>query len=125
MTPEHTVDQFLRLHSMTSDADRADLLAEIAVSDVVFDGIEVFAQGHAEILAAFRGAEELVRTSAVQVRGRWLRWSWEGRVGGTVVRRDDGAPYSGVAVARKSDDGRLEMVVPFLGLVSGPDPRSD
>ena len=111
---DQLVDAFFAAHSAPI-GERGPLLDAAVSDDAVFDGIQARLEGRAAILRDFTGDSRLVRTSPVQRRGRWLRWSWEYRTrDDEVATAADGSPYAGMAVAHLGDDGRLDLIVPFL-----------
>ena len=81
-----------------------------------FHGLQIRLVGREQIQAGPVGTSQLVRTSRVQQRGPWLRWEWEYRKpDSTPERAPDGSPYGGTGIGRVADDGRLDLIVPFLG----------
>ena len=116
MEPAELVDRFLEHHSVADPAERAAILADAITDNAEFHGLQINLVGRDQIQAGPIGTSHLVRTSPVQQRGRWLRWEWEYRKpDGRTEMADDETPYGGAAVAMLADDGRLQLIVPFLG----------
>ncbi len=113
--PEDVVDAFFAAHGEPDDEARRSQLEESVSEDVEFHGLKVTLIGRSALEEGFRDAGSLNRTSGVEQRGEWLRWGWEFRGPDGEVPMVDGVAYQGAAVGRLSDDGRLALIVPFLG----------
>ena len=113
---EALVDAFFRAHTADNDALRTALLDDAVTDDVEFHGLNVDLMGREAVFEMFRGVNRLVRTTHVDVRGSWLRWGWEYQTEDGLAEADaDGTPYAGMAIGQVAPDGRLKLVVPFLG----------
>ena len=116
MEPSALVDGFFEQHSMADPVERARVLERVVTDTAEFHGLQVRLVGREQILGGPVGTSRLVRTSQVQQRDQWLRWEWEYRKpSGEPERAPDGSTYAGTGIGRLSEDGRLDLVVPFLG----------
>lgn len=116
MEPADLVDGFFEQHSTPDPSERARILDTVITDTAEFHALQMDLVGREEIQAGPVGTSRLVRTSRVQQRGRWLRWEWEYRMpDGEPERAQDGSRYGGTGIGLLADDGRLKLVVPFLG----------
>ena len=116
MEPSELVDGFFEQHSTTDPAERARILDAVISDSAEFHGLQVHLVGRRQIETGPVGTSHLVRTSRVQQRDRWLRWEWEyQKPNGEPERTSDGSAYTGTGIGLLADDGRLQLVVPFLG----------
>lgn len=116
MDAEGLVDGFFEHHSVADPAERSRILEGVITDTAEFHGLQIHLVGREQIQAGPVGTSRLVRTSRVQERDRWLRWEWEYRKpDGAPERTPDGSTYGGTGIGRVADDGRLELIVPFLG----------
>lgn len=117
---EQLVDRFFEAHSTADPGDRRRLLVSAVEPPAVFDGLQRRLEGLDELVDGFVGDHHLVRTSSVDVRGRWLRWEWayQSDDGETAIA-DDGSPYAGVALGELGATGLLGRIIPFLGMRPG------
>ena len=116
MTPAALVDGFFEQHSIADPAERAGVLANVITDTAEFHGLQVRLIGREQIQAGPVGANHLVRTSRVQQRDQWIRWDWEYRnPDGVPERAPDDSVYGGIGIGRIAEDGRLDLIVPFLG----------
>jgi hypothetical protein len=116
MDPADLVDGFFEHHSTADPTERARILDIVVADTAEFYGLQVHLVGREQIEAGPVGTSHLVRTSRVQQRGRWLRWEWEYRKpDGAPERAPDGSTYGGTGIGMLADDGRLQLIVPFLG----------
>ena len=117
MEPADVVDGFFEQHSTADPAERARILDSVITDTAEFHGLQVQLIGRRQIEAGPVGTSHLVRTSHVQQRGQWIRWEWEYRTpNGETERAPDGSVYGGTGIGQLADDGRLELIVPFLGV---------
>ncbi len=116
MDPADLVDGFFEQHSEADPAERARILEAVVSDGAEFWGLQIHLVGRDQIQAGPVGTSRLVRTSRVQQQGPWLRWEWEYRKPtGEPERAPDGSTYGGTGIGRVAEDGRLDLIVPFLG----------
>ena len=116
MEPADLVDGFFVQHSEEDAGERARLLEQVVADDAEFHGLQMLLVGREQIQAGPVGTSRLVRTSRVQQRGPWLRWEWEyQKRDGEPERAPDGSVYGGTGIGHVAGDGRLDLIVPFLG----------
>lgn len=117
MEPADVVDGFFEQHSIGDPAERARILDAVITDTADFHGLQLHLVGREQIQAGPVGESRLVRTSRVQQRGQWLRWEWEyQQPNGVPERAPDGTTYGGTGIGLLADDGRLQLIVPFLGI---------
>lgn len=116
MEPADLVDGFFEQHSVADPAERARILEAVVSDGAEFYGVQVHLVGREQIQDGPVGSSRLVRTSPVEQRGPWLRWEWEYQnLDGRMERAPDGSAYCGTGFGRVTEDGRLNLIVPFLG----------
>ncbi len=116
-TTTRLIDQLFDLHHEPDPDRRRKLAADLLADDIAFHGVSATARGIDGILEVFKSdGEKLVRTSGVDQHDQWARVAWEARdPSGQAITLDDGSPYGGPAVFELADDGRIRLIVPFLG----------
>lgn len=80
---EELIDNLYRLHGEQDPKKRQDLLKAVVTDGIEFYGLQVRAFGIEEFDKAFRsepGEGYLVRTTAVERQGEWIRCGWELRL---------------------------------------------
>ena len=113
---EALIDAFFRAHTTEDDELRAELLESAITDDFEFHGLNIDLMGRDAVFEHFRGQNRLVRTTHVDRRGSWFRWGWEYQTPDGLAQADaDGTPYAGMGIGQIAPDGRLKLVVPFLG----------
>lgn len=117
---EELIDRLYELHAEPDRQRRRQGLERIVVEDVEFYGLQIQAFGVDELAESFHTpADEgrLMRTTAVEEHSGWLRNGWQmQRPTGEAATSAEGEAYGGSQVSQLSPDGRLQRLIPFLGM---------
>ena len=115
---EDLMDRLYAIHSEEDESRRKPLLDATVADDIEFYGLQVQTKGRAEFARNFRdGGTRLARTTPVEHRYGWLRCGWQLLLAdGKPAAAADGRLYAGLQISQLTTDGRIRLIMPFLGL---------